>query len=306
VVADTCCQWSLLTAVMHLLLLPLMLLAAAVGDAPAVGIAGILGPVVLQAAVGAQYAPLGMLATVALYFQQLPLAQLLFQAHQQQQQQQQPRTQLVTTADAGIDASAFNSKLNGLKVATSPEPCDSSHVNGLHAGTRAMNGVSSINSNSSSSSSILLADSNHQSHLRHLHHTAATSHAAAASPSSKQQQQQQQQQHSFSVDTDSPQSLVHALGAPQPCNGFGSTGSLLSHGQQQAGLHARRLSWDMEQQQQQQQQHVTAASDGCSDSRPLRGSSGRLPQQQGFAAYTLSLFLKVGSAGGQTRTQKLN
>eukprot|EP00879_Flechtneria_rotunda_P028058 GHRR01030135.1.p1 GENE.GHRR01030135.1~~GHRR01030135.1.p1 ORF type:complete len:169 (+),score=60.00 GHRR01030135.1:337-843(+) len=44
---------------------------------------GILGPVVLQAAVGAKYAPLGMLATVVLYFQQLPSAQVLFQLHQQ-------------------------------------------------------------------------------------------------------------------------------------------------------------------------------------------------------------------------------
>eukprot|EP00775_Hariotina_reticulata_P007381 gene7381-7590_t len=42
---------------------------------------GILGPVVLEAAVGRQFAPLGMVATVVLYFQQLPSAQLLFQLH---------------------------------------------------------------------------------------------------------------------------------------------------------------------------------------------------------------------------------
>lgn len=45
---------------------------------------GILGPVVIQAAVGSKFAPLGMLATVVLYFQQLPSAQLLFQLQQQQ------------------------------------------------------------------------------------------------------------------------------------------------------------------------------------------------------------------------------
>uniref|UniRef100_A0A383WG39 Auxin efflux carrier component n=1 Tax=Tetradesmus obliquus TaxID=3088 RepID=A0A383WG39_TETOB len=45
---------------------------------------GILGPVVLLAALGPEYAPLGMLATVALYFQQLPSAQLLFHLHQEQ------------------------------------------------------------------------------------------------------------------------------------------------------------------------------------------------------------------------------
>jgi hypothetical protein len=39
---------------------------------------GILGPVVLEAALGRAHAPLGMLATVVLYFQQLPTAQLLF------------------------------------------------------------------------------------------------------------------------------------------------------------------------------------------------------------------------------------
>lgn len=279
VAANVCC-WLLLL----LLLLPLMLLAAAV--APAVGTAGILGPVVLQAAVGAQYAPLGMLATVALYLQQLPLAQLLFQAHHQQQQQQH-RVHLITTADSGVETGGFSSRMNGIKVATSPEPCDSSHVNGLHAGARAMNGVSSANSDSSSSD-LLPADSNNQSHLRHLHHTAATPHAAAAT--------KQQQQHSFSVETEPSQTIAHALKATQARNAFGSTGSLLSHGQQQAGLHARRLSWDMEQQQ---QRHVDAEAGGCSDSRPLLGSTGRLPQQQGFAAYTLSLFLKVGLVAGQ-------
>ncbi|KAF8057744.1 SYT2 [Scenedesmus sp. PABB004] len=45
---------------------------------------GILGPVVLEAAVGPRYAPLGMLATVVLYFQQLPSAQLLFHLDKQQ------------------------------------------------------------------------------------------------------------------------------------------------------------------------------------------------------------------------------
>lgn len=45
---------------------------------------GILGPVVLLAALGPEYAPLGMLATVALYFQQLPSAQLLFHLHQEE------------------------------------------------------------------------------------------------------------------------------------------------------------------------------------------------------------------------------
>ncbi|KAF6250626.1 hypothetical protein COO60DRAFT_788713 [Scenedesmus sp. NREL 46B-D3] len=44
---------------------------------------GILGPVVLMAALGPDYAALGMLATVALYFQQLPSAQLLFQLHKE-------------------------------------------------------------------------------------------------------------------------------------------------------------------------------------------------------------------------------
>ncbi|GBF97510.1 hypothetical protein Rsub_10433 [Raphidocelis subcapitata] len=42
---------------------------------------GILGPVVLQAALGPRYAPLGMLATVVLYFQQLPSAAVLFDYH---------------------------------------------------------------------------------------------------------------------------------------------------------------------------------------------------------------------------------
>lgn len=83
---------------------------------------GILGPVVLEAAVGAQYAPLGMLATVGLYFQQLPLAQLLFQLHQRQQQQQHGLSSpnLAATAIAG----GFSQKGLG-KVATSPEPCSS-------------------------------------------------------------------------------------------------------------------------------------------------------------------------------------
>jgi hypothetical protein len=47
-------------------------------------LAGILGPVVLLAALGPDYAPLGMLATVALYFQQLPSAQVLFHLHKEQ------------------------------------------------------------------------------------------------------------------------------------------------------------------------------------------------------------------------------
>lgn len=76
--------------------------------------AGILGPVVLEAAVGAQYAPLGMLATVVLYFQQLPLAQLLFQLHQRQHP---------STAAAASATSGSLQPVNGHgKVATSPEP----------------------------------------------------------------------------------------------------------------------------------------------------------------------------------------
>jgi hypothetical protein len=70
--------------------------------------AGILGPVVLEAAVGAAYAPLGMLATVVLYFQQLPLAQLLFQLHQWQQQP--------SAAAAGPQGNRLQ------KVSTSPLP----------------------------------------------------------------------------------------------------------------------------------------------------------------------------------------
>lgn len=85
--------------------------------------AGILGPVVLEAAVGAQYAPLGMLATVGLYFQQLPLAQLLFQLHQRQQQQQQHGLSSHNLAAAAVTGACTHTLLG--KVATSPEPCSS-------------------------------------------------------------------------------------------------------------------------------------------------------------------------------------
>ncbi|KAI8471342.1 MAG: hypothetical protein J3K34DRAFT_233772 [Monoraphidium minutum] len=55
---------------------------------------GILGPVVLEAALGPTYAPLGMLATVVLYFHQLPSAVVLYDMAQRRrphhQQQQQP------------------------------------------------------------------------------------------------------------------------------------------------------------------------------------------------------------------------
>ena len=45
---------------------------------------GILAPVVLAAALGPEAAPLGMLATIALYFQQLPGASIMFEMQRAQ------------------------------------------------------------------------------------------------------------------------------------------------------------------------------------------------------------------------------
>lgn len=78
---------------------------------------------VLEAAVGAQYAPLGMLATVGLYFQQLPLAQLLFQLHQRQQRQHQHGLSSHKLAAAALAGGCTHTLL--VKIATSPEPCSS-------------------------------------------------------------------------------------------------------------------------------------------------------------------------------------
>ncbi|KIZ00566.1 hypothetical protein MNEG_7398 [Monoraphidium neglectum] len=64
---------------------------------------GILGPVVLEAALGPRYAPLGMLATVVLYFQQLPSAAVLFDAAQRAQKSEEHEL-LLPSVKAGAEA----------------------------------------------------------------------------------------------------------------------------------------------------------------------------------------------------------
>jgi hypothetical protein len=129
--------------------------------------------------VGARYAPLGMLATVALYFQQLPLAQLLFQLqHQQHQhQQQQPGAPAADAAHAAAaigTAAPWHAALANAhsKVVTSPEPCSCEGCD-LQTGGG--------------------ADMHQLTPLRHLHHKAAGSHVQLDRDLEHQHQVHQQQ-----------------------------------------------------------------------------------------------------------------
>lgn len=236
-------------------------------------LAGILGPVVLEAAVGAQYAPLGMLATVALYFQQLPLAQLLFQLHQQRNRQQ---AGAVSYRES--DAAGTSRLQNGhSKVATSPEPCHCDEVSG-HAGG---------------------SDANiHSSQLRHLHHAEQAQHSALTGlHSDKHAQPAQHAQQGYSSSPIRQAELAHVKGmaaSPQHRNGFGSTGALAPKGRQQA----RRLSWDLEHQQQaglHQPAAAAAAGDGRECQPLLVPGISALPQhpQQHVSSYVLYLLFKV-------------
>lgn len=232
--------------------------------------AGILGPVVLEAAVGAQYAPLGMLATIVLYFQQLPLAQLLLHFHKQQQNpsshiaDSSVAVQLHTVPGPTPGLAPGHNQNGHSKVATSPGPRDSMQEQRMPQEFRG------------SHSDLSPA---HAGGVRHLHHIPMDGQVSSRLQpgSTRSSQSELQQLDRLQADgrhaVDGPAKAVH------------------SHGRRQ---HGHRLSWDLEQQQQQGLQTLVAGTAECETLL----SSGTLTQRQqqqrqGLAVYALSLLVKV-------------
>jgi hypothetical protein len=243
--------------------------------------AGILGPVVLEAAVGAQYAPLGMLATIVLYFQQLPLAQLLFQFHKQQQDPTSYAADStgavpLRTVPGPTPGVTPGHKQNGhSKVATSPEPCGASQEQHMQQDFRGSHG------------NLGLA---HAGVVRHLHHT----------PTDGQVFSRLQP---GSISSSSSQPELQQLAGVRADGRLQVDGSATAVNSQGRRQHGHRLSWDLEQQQ--QGLHTSAAGTTECDALLSAGvlTQRQQPQRQGLAIYALSLLLKVRAVPGVMQLQ---
>jgi hypothetical protein len=206
--------------------------------------------VVLLAALGPDYAPLGMLATVALYFEQLPSAQLLFHLHKEQAAAAAAGTAItaaVTAAPSVLEPSGHSSERPQGDFWQEQHPLLAASQGGHESRSSSAaksSGTSSVASGSRSNKALAagpaVAQHGNGSGPAHAQECAALTHEMSAvtevagSQLSPVHTQQQLQRHCGSAD--SLQQLHHR------------------HTQHEYVLYVGKCSSQQQQQQQQQQQ----------------------------------------------------